>query len=188
MGSLADDIGKEGVLVNPEEISKKRNIILIGFMGTGKSSVGCKLAEKLGWTFVDTDALIERKESLTIPEIFALHGESRFRETEHEVLHEALRQSSQIIATGGGAVLRRENRELMLERGWVVALTAAQDVIVRRVEQDPARPLLQGNARQRVAELMERRKDAYGFADVTIDTTDLTVEAIAELILARRQV
>jgi shikimate kinase len=162
-----------------------RNVILIGFMGTGKSSVGRALAERAGWTFVDTDAEIEREAGQTIPAIFAEQGEAAFRELETKVLTNVLHGTHQVVATGGGAVLAACNRDCMKLNGLVVALTASEEVIVARVANDPLRPLLAGNVRERVQTLLTTRKDAYRFADMSIDTDALAVDAIvSELIKA----
>ncbi|GAA3407207.1 shikimate kinase [Paenibacillus hodogayensis] len=157
-----------------------RNIVLIGFMGTGKSTVAAALAERLGWNRVDLDTSIEEAENATIPQLFADKGEPYFRRAETEALKRELDgREGQIVATGGGAVLAEENRGIMLANGLVVALTADIGTILQRVQNDPNRPLLRGNAEQAVPELLERRKHAYDFAPVRIDTSDKTVEQIA---------
>ena len=166
---------------------KKRNLILIGFMGTGKSSVGKMLAEMMNYTFVDTDSYIESKAGSSIPELFASSGEEVFRQLEQEAIHEILQGNGQVVSTGGGCVLRESNRAVMLAGGQVIALTADADCIIARVSQDPNRPLLQGNVEERVHTLLEQRKDAYRFADLTIDTTDLTVDTIVGIILGHHR-
>jgi len=159
---------------------KVRNVILVGFMGTGKSTVAAELAGRLGWSWVDLDAEIERHEGCTIAELFDRRGEAYFRRAETEALKRELAgRSGRVIATGGGAVLAEHNRRTMLENGLVVALTATPETIVRRVKGDPSRPLLRGDVEQRVRELLEKRKHAYDFAHVRIDTTDRTVSDIA---------
>lgn len=165
---------------------KERNIILVGFMGTGKSTVGVMLAEMLGFSFIDTDAQVVKKAGCSIPEIFAEHGEVYFRQIEHEVIAGVLQGKGQVISTGGGAVLREDNRQAMLGNGQVIALTADMDIIVERVRQDRNRPLLQGDVEERVSQLLEQRKHAYDFADLMIDTTELTVDTIVGIILAHR--
>lgn len=161
----------------------KRNIILVGFMGTGKSTVGMTLAERLGWAFVDTDQYIEGKHRKSIPELFREQGEAFFRAAESEALREMLSGEGRILATGGGAVLAAENREMMQNNGFVIALRAAPDIIIRRVSEDQNRPLLQGNLEERVHSIMEQRKHAYDFADISIDTSGLSVSEITERIL-----
>ncbi|OPA78534.1 shikimate kinase [Paenibacillus selenitireducens] len=164
------------------ESPKNRNIILIGFMGTGKSTVGQAIAETLNYQFVDTDALVEKKAGCAISEIFASQGEAHFRQLEHEVIKEILQNERLVVSTGGGSVLREDNCAVMLANGQVIALTADTDHIIQRVSQDPNRPLLQGNVEERVHTLMAQRKDAYQFADVTIDTTGVPVENIVRTI------
>jgi shikimate kinase len=161
----------------------KNNVVLIGFMGTGKSTVGQLAAQRLGWTFVDSDDWIVERAGKTIPDIFAQEGEAEFRRLETEALAVLLGGVNVVLATGGGAVLLAGNRQLMLDGGLVVALTAPQAVIVKRVSGDRNRPLLQGDAERRVADLMEARRGAYDFAELTIDTAELDPPAVAERIV-----
>jgi len=161
-----------------------QSIVLVGFMGTGKSSVSRSLAERLGYERVDLDEAIERRERCSISELFAERGETAFRELECDVLRELmLRPARQVIATGGGAVLRADNRETMRARGWVVALTADAERIIARVSADTSRPLLQGDVRGRVTALLEQRKHAYDFADLKLDTTRLSVTEVTDRII-----
>ncbi|MGG1553203.1 shikimate kinase [Paenibacillus ferrarius] len=162
-----------------------RNLVLVGFMGTGKSTIGKKLAERLHWRFIDADAAIEANQGTSIPEIFRLQGEAYFRKVESQVLAGVLTGACQVVATGGGAVLAQENRDCMLANSFVVGLKASAEAIIDRVSQDTNRPLLQGNLEERVHTLLESRKTAYDFAHVTIDTTALTVEQIVEEIVGR---
>ncbi|WP_276310881.1 shikimate kinase [Paenibacillus paeoniae] len=159
-------------------------LVLVGFMGTGKSSVSRLLAEKLAWDRTDSDEEVERAENRKIPDIFAQDGEQAFRDMETKELRKLLESSqSLVVATGGGAVLREENRSVMLEHGYVVALTAHPEQIIARVMQDEARPLLQGDVRERVYGLLETRKGAYDFAHLSVDTTELSVEEVVDLIV-----
>jgi shikimate kinase len=159
------------------------NVVLIGFMGTGKSTVGQLAAQQLGWTFVDSDDWIVERAGKTIPDLFAQDGEAEFRRLETKALAELLSGEQVVLATGGGAVLSPGNRQLMLDGGFVVALTAPQHVIVDRVRGDRNRPLLQGDAKRRVADLMKARRRAYDFAQLTIDTAELDPPAVAERIV-----
>lgn len=161
----------------------KSNIVLIGFMGTGKSTVGKTLSERLGWSFTDTDALVEEQQGTTISEIFRLHGEAAFRKSESDVIQAVLNGERQVVSTGGGAVLAEHNRTCMLEGGLVVALKASADTIIERVSQDQTRPLVQGDVAERVHTLLETRKHAYDFAHLIIDTSELSVERIVEKII-----
>jgi shikimate kinase len=160
-----------------------RNIVLVGFMGTGKSTVGKWLATSLGWRFADSDEAVIRYAGDSISEIFCKHGEAYFRLLESQVLKEILAEDQQVLATGGGVVLAGENRACMLENGFVIALNASPETIIRRVSSDQSRPLLQGDLQERVYALLEQRKHAYDFAHATIDTSDLTTEQIVKQIV-----
>lgn len=160
-----------------------RNIILIGMMGTGKSTAGSIIAQQLNYTLVDLDAEIEKAVGKSIPAIFEGEGESFFRNAESAVLERVLERQKLVIATGGGSVLRQENCELMSSKGWVVALTADESVIIERVRGDGNRPLLAGNLEDRVSKIMEERKDCYRFANVTVDTTGCSAHEVAHHIL-----
>ncbi|QWU18371.1 shikimate kinase [Paenibacillus sophorae] len=164
------------------------NLILIGMMATGKSSVGAVLAEQLGYELVDLDHEIIRKEGRSVSEIFAEEGEGYFRAVETEVLRQTVQSSRQVIATGGGAVLAPVNRGMMIENGIVVALSATAEDIISRVAGDNKRPLLAGNAEERVRRILEERKDAYSFAHCTVDTTDLSAAQVSLHILMHYRV
>lgn len=166
------------------KISHHNKIILIGFMGTGKSSVAEGLAQALGWDYMDVDAEIVRRSSRSIASIFETEGEQRFRQLETEVLQQLLESAdTAIIATGGGAVLKEENRQLMLQYGLVIHLSAAADVIISRVSRDTGRPLLQGDLTKRVYSLLDQRKTAYDFAHIEVDTSLLTIPQVVTNIL-----
>ncbi len=158
-------------------------IVLIGMMGTGKSTVGAHLAAETGYRLLDLDALIVEKAGCSIPMLFEDKGEAYFRDVESAVLAEALEVPGSILATGGGAVLRETNCREMLKYGWVVALTASVDEIIARVGEDKGRPLLAGGARARITALLEERKHAYDFAHVTIDTSGKSAEEVSAEIL-----
>ncbi|MCK8486093.1 shikimate kinase [Paenibacillus sp. MBLB2552] len=159
------------------------NIVLIGMMGTGKSTVGALLAAETGLTLVDLDQRIVQEAGRTIPDIFAAEGEAYFRELESALLRGTLQERGIVLATGGGAVLREENRLVMREGGLVVALQATAEEIIARVGEDPGRPLLAGGAKERVITLLEERKDAYAFAHLTIDTSGKSAEQVSAEIL-----
>lgn len=162
----------------------KHNIILIGFMGTGKTTVGQALASELAWTFIDTDKEIEKLAGKPIPQIFADEGEARFRDLESQVIKRTMIGEHQVVSTGGGSVLRPENREAMLAGGLVVALTADAETIIARVSGDANRPLLAGDAASKVRKLMQEREGAYDFAHVSIDTSGKDVDEILQIIRA----
>lgn len=160
-----------------------KNIVLVGMMGTGKSTVGAYLTAKAGLRLVDLDRMIVEEAGLTIPEIFAGKGEAFFRELESSLLRKVLGESGIVLATGGGVVLREENRRAMLESGLVIALKATAEEIIARVGEDENRPLLAGGAKERIALLLEERREAYDFAHHTIDTTGKNVDQVAAEIL-----
>ena len=165
------------------ERQQLKKLVLIGFMGTGKSTVSRLLSEKLGWKRVDGDEEIERLENKRISDIFAADGEAGFRVIETRVLETILAsEENAVVATGGGAVLSAVNRELMLNKGFVVALKASPEQIIARVKSDTERPLLQGDAVERVNLLLAQRKHAYDFAHLTIDTTNMSAEEVVAAI------
>lgn len=160
------------------------NIVLIGFMGTGKSTVGKELAVELGWEYLDSDEAIISKAGMDIPALFAERGEAAFRELERDVIRELMAGSRQVIATGGGAVLAEANRQAMLERGFVVALLADRETILHRVRGDANRPLLAGDLEARVDKLLADRAGCYEFAHMQSDTASLTPGQVCEAIQA----
>ncbi|WP_245700281.1 shikimate kinase [Paenibacillus glacialis] len=166
----------------------QQNIILIGMMGTGKSTVGKWLAQHLEYDLVDLDAALEAHEGSSIASIFTNQGEAYFRKAETAILQQVLLGTGQVIATGGGAVLNQENCELMKSGGWVVALTAEAEDIVSRVQGDGLRPLLAGNTEERIRTILEQRKYAYLFADYTVNTSLFSVEQVSEMILTHYRV
>lgn len=162
---------------------KNKTIILVGFMGTGKSTVGRLVADRLGWPFTDSDRFIEQEQGMPIPSIFRERGEAAFRALETDALKRLIGQGGRVIATGGGAVLAEDNRKVMLAGGLVVALKASPDTIISRVGGGVDRPLLAGNVRDNVMRLYEQRKTAYDFADLIVQTDGLTADEVAEHIL-----
>jgi shikimate kinase/3-dehydroquinate synthase len=161
------------------------NIVITGFMGTGKSAVGREVARRLGWRFVDIDDVIVSRAAKTIPRIFAEYGEAAFRAMESGVCAELSTQDGLVIATGGGALVNPDNRRVMMRGGTVVCLNAAPDEILRRVGGDDNRPLLNvPDPRARVTELLAARRAAYQTIPWQIDTTGLSVEEVAEQVIA----
>jgi shikimate kinase len=139
-------------------------IALAGFMGTGKSRIGWELSRRLSLTFIDTDKVIERVSCLRISDIFEYYGEATFREYESEIVKRTLRLDEVVISTGGGTVMRSENRDMLKSRGPVIVLWASPETIYLRTRRSQ-RPLLQvANPIEKIYELMEARKEAY--ADV----------------------
>lgn len=158
------------------EQQKKQNLILIGFMGCGKTSVGIKLSYRLQQTFLDTDKQIERKAGKSISEIFAEDGENAFRQMETECLQELLTKNDeekQILSVGGGTPVREENRELLKRLGTVIYLKATPGVVYERLRGDTTRPLLRTeNPKVRIEEMMAAREGAYLAASDVVFTVD----------------
>lgn len=159
-----------------------KNIVLIGFMGTGKSEVGKRLAGELGWTFEDTDLRIQEREGRTIPEIFRESGEAQFRKREREVVAELAKRESTVIATGGGAVMDPENLRNLRRNGILIGLEASPEAIMGRTAGSD-RPLLQEDNRlQKIHELLESRRPNYLLSDHRINTTHRDPEQIVKMI------
>ena len=152
----------------------KSNLVLTGFMGTGKTSLGKLLAEKLGRAFVDIDQKIEQDTGLTIPQIFEKHGEKYFRELEKKVVAEISQRHGLVIATGGGTVKDEENLRLLKNSGVIICLTTEPEEIFRRTERRGERPVLDSDEDrlQTIKNLLAQRQKFYAQADYTIDTTD----------------
>ncbi len=161
------------------------NIVLIGFMGTGKTAVGRRVAARLGRPFIDTDALIEARAGRSIARIFAEDGEEAFRRLEAEVVAEASARSGAVIATGGGVVLRPENMARLRRSGVIVALRAQPQAILARVGAGGGdRPLLGNDPEARVRRLLVERDPLYRDAALVVDTTSLTLDEVAARVLA----
>ncbi|WP_246233498.1 shikimate kinase [Pelistega europaea] len=148
-------------------------IIVIGMMGAGKTTIGRALAREMGLNFVDLDHEIVRRSGVAIPTIFDIEGEEGFRRRETQALSDTINQPNIVLATGGGAILREENRAL-LRQGIVIYLKASVDELYARVAKDANRPLLQTeNPRERIAQLLEIRHPIYEMlADITLETKD----------------
>jgi len=172
------------------EIVKKRlgrrSIVLVGLMGCGKSSVGKRLAFKLGLPFVDADDEIERAAAKSINEIFADHGEALFRDGERKVIARLLRNGPQVLATGGGAYMHAETRQSVRENGISIWLRAELPVLMRRVMKRDTRPLLrEGNPEATMQKLIEARYPVYAEADMTVESRDEPHDIIVAEILNR---
>lgn len=159
-------------------------IVLIGFMGSGKSSVGRLLAARTGLPLYDTDCLLAESFGLRVAEIFAQRGEEAFRAAETDALAQ-LPLERAIIVTGGGAILRPENRSTIQRLGVVAHLAADEETLFQRISQRPTRPLLQtDNPRATLAKLLRAREPLYHeLADVTVDTSPMTHEEVATAVL-----
>lgn len=167
-----------------QEALGDRNIILTGFMGSGKTTVGRILARNLGWEFLDTDREIESREGRTIPEIFETLGEASFRDMESRLAGELGEMQRRVVATGGGFMVRPENRELATRAGPVVLLIATPEQIWHRVKRSRHRPLLQTTDPEgRIRELLHQREDAYASIPLRVETGGKTPYSIAEDVL-----
>lgn len=162
------------------------NIVLIGFMGVGKSSVGRRVATRLGHRFVDVDGMVVAKEGARIPEIFEKRGEAYFRDVEAEAMRSLAGQAGLVIATGGGIVTRSENVAAARALGFVVWLTASEEVIHERVSRTNKRPLLRtDDPRETIARMLAERLPLYAeAADFSIDTSALPHDEVCEQIIA----
>lgn len=163
----------------------KDNLILIGFMGSGKTSVGIRLSYRLKWTMIDTDKWIEQKQKMTVTDIFATKGEKAFREMETDCLKELLHTSHrQIISVGGGLPMKKDNPPLLKSLGRVFYLKATPETIYERVKSDTSRPLLQvENPKERIRALLQQRSPVYeACADAVIEVSDKSFEEIIEQI------
>jgi shikimate kinase len=149
----------------------QRPVVLVGMMGVGKSSVGKRLAGLLRWSFVDADDEIEKAAQMTIPEIFAAHGEAYFRNGERRVIARLIEQEGdrKVIATGGGAFINPDTRQLILDRAIAVWLDSDVDTLLDRTARKDNRPLLQqGNPRETLARLRDERRPAYAQAPIHV--------------------
>lgn len=160
------------------------NVYLIGFMGTGKSTVASHLGKTFLTDVVEMDEMIAEREGRSIPDIFAQNGETYFRELETNFLREPDKKQNTVISCGGGVVLREENVQLMKKSGKIILLTASPEEIYERVKNDQGRPLLKGrNNPEAIRELMNERKEKYeNAADIIICTDGKSMDEIcAEL-------
>jgi shikimate kinase len=163
------------------------NVILVGFMGAGKSSVGRLLARRMGRCFVETDDMITAREGRSIPEIFAERGEAHFRALEEETVRLLALKSGDVIATGGGLYCREGRPEALRAIGTVVWLTGSFDVLYERACRVGERPMLAGRTRDEVAAIYHARETYYRQADLTVDTTDRnTDQVVTQVLLALR--
>jgi shikimate kinase len=157
----------------------RRSIVLVGMMGAGKSSIGRRLASRLGIPFVDADAEIESAAGMTIPEIFDKHGEPYFRAGEARVIVRLLDNGPQVLATGGGAVMDQSTRDLIHIKGISVWLKADIDVLMKRTKRRNDRPLA-----EKIKELLPAREPLYALSDITVHSRDEPHDTIVDEIIA----
>jgi len=156
-----------------------RSIVLVGLMGAGKSTIGRRLAQKLGLEFTDADAEIERAAGKTVPDIFRDHGEAYFRDGERKVMARLLESGPQVLATGGGAFMNEETRHNIARRGISVWLKADVDLLMMRVRRRDNRPLLKAEDPEEIMrQLIAQRYPVYGHADVTVESRDVPHNSI----------
>lgn len=179
----------EGIMENSKKIQAKqlfdKNILLIGFMGAGKSTVSNCLSKMLAMEIMEMDKYIQEKEGMSIKDIFALHGEEYFRNCESNTLIALQERKHMVVSCGGGVPLREHNVKLLRKSGYTVWLTAEPEEIYERVKDSTERPLLNGNMRvDFIRDLMESRKEKYeNAADIKIDTTGKDIMEICEELL-----
>jgi len=163
------------------------NVFLVGLMGAGKTTVGRALAKKLDKQFIDSDHEIEARSGVSIPVIFEIEGEAGFRQREADVIRNLTAREDIVLATGGGAILRPENRELLKSRGTVVYLRADINQILQRTAKDKNRPLLQsGDPRQKLEQLSSEREPLYReVAHIVIDTGRPNISSLVQVILTQ---
>jgi shikimate kinase len=160
-------------------------IYLIGFMGAGKTTVGMALAEKMRFPFYDSDQVVAERTGRSIPQLFDEVGEDGFRDLEQQAL-QSLPVENSIIATGGGIILREDNRNYMKENGTVIWLHANPTEIIKRLETDSSRPLLSGNKEEQIVQLYQKRVDLYKLAaDLLVHTDGKTKMEITDEIVMK---
>ena len=161
------------------------NIVLVGFMGTGKSAVGRVIAQKLEFHFIDTDDVIEQTSKAKISDIFSEHGEDYFRDLESQAVKSVALMKNQVVATGGGVVLRSSNIDLLRTGGPIFCLNATPKAIWDRVRSSRSRPLLRGpEPLKKIETLLDKRAPYYALADHQIETTGVSVDRVADEIIS----
>ncbi|MCS7048933.1 MAG: shikimate kinase [Verrucomicrobiae bacterium] len=160
-----------------------KNLVLVGFMGSGKTVVGRRLAAQLGMEFCDCDQLIEQRTGRRISDIFAREGEAFFRQLERALVRELAAGSRRVIATGGGVVLNPENLRDLSATGIIICLWAEPEVLLQRLQHDTDRPLLAGTDREKkLRELLAQRAPLYRAIPLCVDTTRLTIEQTVQAV------
>ncbi len=163
----------------------KTNIVLIGFMGSGKTTIGIRLAYKLKYLFIDTDKKIEEEMGISINEIFRIYGEQYFRNLEKTFIKKLSNSNKQVIATGGGIIKNKQNIEELKSKGIIIYLNASPEHIYNNIKDDDSRPLLQvENKMETIQSILNERKFLYEeFADIIIDISYNQVDEITQIII-----
>lgn len=183
--SLSATSSEETAAPAPRAIGD-RTIVLVGLMGAGKTTVGRRLAKRLGLDFVDADEAIEEAAGMSVSDYFDQYGEPAFREGERKVIRRLLIESDRcVLATGGGAFMDDETRSLIGDQGLSVWLRADLDLLVKRTSKRNTRPLLrQGNPREILQKLIDERYPIYAEANITIDTADVPHDDVVDIIVS----
>lgn len=162
----------------------RKNIVITGFMGTGKSVVAKELARKLKMEFIDMDRIIEERQGTSIADIFAGYGEKYFRAQENKLVKELSKEENMVIATGGGTLLFSDNARVLSQRGQIICLYADSQTIYNRLKRKNNRPLLNGeNILDKINHLMKERKKIYDNIKWKIDTTNITTREVVDKVI-----
>jgi shikimate kinase len=166
-------------------MTESRTIFLVGFMGSGKTTIGRALADRIARDFIDLDQMIVDRAGISIPEIFSNFGEDHFRVLEREALRSLSNCSPAVVALGGGAFISEENRKIIAEQGTSIWLDCSLDKILERLGSDTTRPLFANRTQEQLAELLASRTAAYSQADLHIDVTELSIEEAVEQVIRK---
>jgi shikimate kinase len=171
-----------------EKIGANKPIVLVGMMGAGKTTIGFRLAKKLGVPFLDTDSMVSQMVGCSITDIFKYQSEEYFKEKEMEAINTALHSGASVIATGGGSFLHDDVRELVLSKGVTIWLRAPLNILLERVQRKNTRPILeQGDKEEILKKLMNDRYQTYAHAHVTVDSDILTHYYVVSTIVTKLQ-
>jgi len=175
-----------------KNIANKKPFVLLGMMGCGKSHIGRVLSEKMGLRFVDMDALIEKQENASIAELFDTKGEAYFRDLEADLLGDLLGQEDILISSGGGVVLREDNRDAIQACAFSIWIKSDVDILFERLRHDSTRPLLRSdNLRERLTTLINERCSLYSIADIHVENNqngeDAVLSVVDEIIAAYKE-
>lgn len=163
-----------------------RNIVLVGFMGTGKTAVAAELSKRLNMPVLNLDDMIEKNQKKSINEIFREYGEPYFRKVEKKITKVVSQRQGVIIDAGGGVVLNEENIKNLKQNGILFCLNASADIILKRTKEYNTRPLLNvDNPKKQIEELLKKRAPFYAKADFSIDTSDKSISQVADIIIKK---